>query len=346
MLISCPKCHSIYEIPDDLIGKTGQNFRCQVCANVWHAMRSDALGYEEKDNDKPLIEPLSVAEGESRPFPSEREEFTVPADSRPGRRVPSSADILAEAGIPLVSQNKAEAANTPEPPVPETPKILTSAQILNAAQQQQQKHELTLMSDHGTAFTISMDIPGEKEDRAAASGVSRTAAPEETPERREPHLFAAAPQNVAPVIIPRPEDRLDTPPPFKGYRKTWLFLCLLFLAGLALFMRREIVSAYLPAEAWYQKIGLSGLDNRQYLKFEKISVRSTTQKGKDILLVTAVIANNSRYATKVPPVRVNSGAETHAPERTLLKGMEKTRAVFALPQQNTPVNLNLSFAEP
>ena len=46
MLISCPKCHSIYEIPDDLIGKTGRNFRCQACANVWHAMRSDALGYE------------------------------------------------------------------------------------------------------------------------------------------------------------------------------------------------------------------------------------------------------------------------------------------------------------
>ena len=61
MLISCPKCHSIYEIPDDLIGKTGQKFRCQACANVWHAMRSDALGYEEENEEEtPYIEELKV----------------------------------------------------------------------------------------------------------------------------------------------------------------------------------------------------------------------------------------------------------------------------------------------
>ena len=62
MLISCPKCHSIYEIPDDLIGKTGRNFRCQACANVWHAMRSDALGYEEEKESEPFIEPIPVSE--------------------------------------------------------------------------------------------------------------------------------------------------------------------------------------------------------------------------------------------------------------------------------------------
>ena len=62
MLISCPKCHSIYEIPDDLIGKTGRNFRCQACANVWHAMRSDALGYEEEKESEPFIEPIPVSD--------------------------------------------------------------------------------------------------------------------------------------------------------------------------------------------------------------------------------------------------------------------------------------------
>ncbi len=340
MLISCPKCYSIYEIPDDLIGKTGQNFRCQICTNVWHAMRSDALGYEEKRDDKPLIEPLHVAESETRPFPSEREEFTVPADSRPGRRIPSSADILAEAGILHASQNKPE--KVPELSVPEPPKILTSAQILNAVQQ---KQELPLMSDDGTAFTISISPLNEKADDYVATNTRSTAHKPET-ERREPHLFADTPETTSPIIIPRPEYRLETPEPFKGYHKTWLFLCLLFLAGMTLFMRREVVSAYLPAENWYQKIGLSGLNNQQYLKFEKISVHSTTQKNKEVLLITAVITNNSHYTTKVPPVRVNNGAETYAPERTLLKSLEKTRAVFTLPLQQTPINLNLSFTEP
>lgn len=88
MLISCPKCHSIYEIPDDLIGKTGRNFRCQACANVWHAMRSDALGYEEEKESEPFIEPIPVSEPPARPWPSEkRNSLCLPTPSR-GRKRP------------------------------------------------------------------------------------------------------------------------------------------------------------------------------------------------------------------------------------------------------------------
>ena len=282
MLISCPKCHSIYEIPDDLIGKTGRNFRCQACGNIWHAMRSDALGYEEEAEDKPFIEPIPVSTPPERPFPSEKEEFIVPADSQPGRKTPSSADLLAEAG-----------ALPPEKPVApkdlELPKkFMTSAEVMAEAQRQAEIKE-------------------------------------------EP----AAPE-------------LSAPAPFKGYRKTYLLLFVLFLAAAALFLRREVVTVYPAAEAWYGKIGLSGFDNAQYLAFEQISVAEKVENGKNALAVTAVIANRSVYTTDVPPVTVNNGKEKYAPERPRLKGGEKTRAVFTLPApaKNAPLSLNFTFAEP
>ena len=89
MLISCPKCHSIYEIPDDLIGKTGRNFRCHACANLWHAMREDALDYvaDEKD-DEIFIEPIEIKD-ERRGFPADKKEYIVPADTPSGVRTRS-----------------------------------------------------------------------------------------------------------------------------------------------------------------------------------------------------------------------------------------------------------------
>ena len=122
----------------------------------------------------------------------------------------------------------------------------------------------------------------------------------------------------------------------------------MFLAAAALFLRREIVTVYPAAETWYNKIGLSGLDNAQYLAFEQISVAEKIENGKNVLSIAAIIANRSIYTVNVPSVTVNNGKEKYAPERPRLKGGEKTRAVFTLPApaKNAPLSLNFTFAEP
>ena len=151
MLISCPKCHSIYEIPDDLIGKTGKNFRCQTCSNIWHAMREDALGYEEEDTDDevPYIEAIPVQEPPLRNFPANKETYVVPADSKSGRRTKSSKEVLA------------------------TEKETSTSKPATAKKQD----EIVLTSDHGTSFTISA-IPQYDTDDEDDTNLKKT-----------PHLF-------------------------------------------------------------------------------------------------------------------------------------------------------------
>ncbi|MCM1323795.1 MAG: zinc-ribbon domain-containing protein [Acetobacter sp.] len=144
MLISCPKCHSIYEIPDDLIPRTGQNFRCQACANVWHAMRQDAIGYEENENDEPYIEAIPVAEPPHRNYPANKTAFKVPADGKSGRKTRSSKEILAEEGTEEY---------TPAPKI-------------------KKKKEITLTSDMGTSFTIS--APADEGEDSTPSYLSTT----------------------------------------------------------------------------------------------------------------------------------------------------------------------------
>jgi predicted Zn finger-like uncharacterized protein len=129
MLISCPKCHSIYDIPDDLIERTGQNFRCQACSNVWHAMPSDALGYEEnKIEEKPFIEEIEVKEPPHRNYPANKEDYNIVNDTKSGRKVISSKKLVEQEG-------------DPDYVVPRVKK----------------KKEIVLTSDYGTSFTISMD---------------------------------------------------------------------------------------------------------------------------------------------------------------------------------------------
>ncbi len=126
MLIDCPKCHSVYKIPDKLIGKTGKKFRCQVCANIWHAMPEDALDYETDTMDEPYIEPILVKEPPHRNYPANKKAYTVPADGKSGRRTKSSKEIIDDEGM---------IDYTP----PKTKK----------------KKEITLTSDQGTSFTIN-----------------------------------------------------------------------------------------------------------------------------------------------------------------------------------------------
>ncbi len=293
MLISCPKCHSIYEIPDDLIPRTGQNFRCQACANVWHAVREDAVGYMEESEEKPYIEAITVKEPPLRGYPANKMKFTVPADSKSGVKTRSSKEILAREGDPEYT-----------PPAPK------------------KKKELTLTSDYGTSFTISTDT-GCDEDKPA------------------PRLFTKETGLSADA-----DNRLLPEKTFKGYKKTYLLLSLLALAAFFLFMRREVTAIYPAAESYYNKIGLSGINNPQYLKFEQISAAEETANGVKTLNITAVIHNDSPYLTDVPTV--TAGGITFQPERRRLKAHEKTAIKISLPAESgkTAQNLTLTFQKP
>lgn len=296
MLISCPKCHSIYEIPDDLIPRTGQNFRCQACANVWHAMRQDAIGYEEPAEEGLYIEPIPVTEPPHRNYPANKKEFTILSDGKSGRKTRSSKQIIAEEG----DENYT-------PPAPKVKK----------------KKEITLTSDMGTSFTIS--------------------APAEAPEEPAPYF------NIEDDGLKvNAADRLLPEPAFKGYKKTALLLWLLAVALFALFFRREIVSVYPLAEGYYNKIGISGQNNPQYLRFKNIFVTETTIDDKPALKVEAAIYNDSFYTTTVPNVMIEGSKETYAPARRLLKGHEQTDIEILLPQKEdfSAANLILGFQKP
>lgn len=133
MLISCPKCHSIYDIPDDLIGKTGKKFRCPVCAHIWHAMREDALGYEANGKDEiPYIEAINVKDAASRNFPADKKSYSVALDTKSGRKTKSSKEII-------------------------------EAEGQNGANKSDKQKEITLTSEKGTSFTIST-IPEDNEE--------------------------------------------------------------------------------------------------------------------------------------------------------------------------------------
>lgn len=297
MLISCPKCHSIYEIPDDLVGKTGQNFRCHACSNVWHVLQEDALGYEdEQTTEAPYLEAIPVSEPPHRHYPANQKEYKIPADSKSGRHTRSSKELLADEADPEY--------------IPPKPK---------------QKKELTLTSDYGTSFTIN-------------------ALPEEEP---EDHISPRLSEETEELHITK-EDSLLPEKPFKGYRKTYLFLFLLFICLLSVLLRREIVAFYPQAENWYNKIYLSGLNNPEYLKFENINIREETVENKKILKITAQISNTSRYGTFIPPINLNGQKETYKAEKDFIAAHQKCAVEIDLPapQNNAAVNLTLGFVQP
>ena len=192
-----------------------------------------------------------------------------------------------------------------------------------------------------------MDPPEEREaeNTAATPFADKTAGGIYGSGRAEPRLTAVSEPEP---LTATPDDHLAPPKPFKGYRKTCAFLSLLFLAACALFLRREAVALYPAAELWYNKIGLTGLDNPQYLKFEQIFVAETTENGKPAVSVRAVIKNGSVYTTVVPRITVAGTAETFAANRPRLKGGETAEASFVLPAPppSTPLSLNIGFAEP
>ncbi|MBQ2811174.1 MAG: zinc-ribbon domain-containing protein, partial [Alphaproteobacteria bacterium] len=43
MLIKCPKCRLVYDLPDNLIGDDGLKMRCSKCLEIWTAYPEDGL---------------------------------------------------------------------------------------------------------------------------------------------------------------------------------------------------------------------------------------------------------------------------------------------------------------
>ena len=127
MLISCPKCHCIYEVPEGIIKKTGANLRCHTCSNIWHAMPEDALDYHAEEEDTPYIEAIDVNKTPYRHFPADKKEYIIPADSKSGAKTRSSAEVIKQEST-HISKAKTKAAD---------------------------QEEITLTSDYGTSFTIS-----------------------------------------------------------------------------------------------------------------------------------------------------------------------------------------------
>ena len=296
MLISCPKCRSIYEIPDDLIGKTGKNLRCQSCNNIWHAMVEDTLGYQKNKNEKPFVEGIIVSEPDLRNYPSNKEEFSVPLDN-PECKVkpctPSSLDIVNKEGG-MVDVN-----------------TLVKPRIDN---------ELTLTSDKGTSFTISM---GDGLDY-----------------KKNNHYFDDNTDLKA-----TQQDVLRSTKTKVSYKFTYFLLFVLFICASAILLRREVVAFYPEAEQYYNKVMLTGVDNSEYLKFQNVSILEQNIDEKDVIIVNADIYNNSFYSTTVPNVAIKGSKDTFKPIKSTLGKYETTSVaiVFEVPKTNEAINLTLEF---
>lgn len=296
MLISCPKCRSIYEIPDDLIGKTGKNLRCQSCNNIWHAMVEDTLGYQKKKNEKPFVEGIIVSEPPVRNYPSNKEEFSVPLDNPELKHkpiTPSSFDVVNKEGGIVDTSSMVK------------PKV---------------DNELTLTSDKGTSFTISM---GDKyvEDKAQ-------------------HFFD---DNAG--LKATNQDRLLSKKVKTDFKLTYFLLFLLFVCSALILMRREIVAFYPTAEQYYNKVMLTGIDNSEYLKFQNVNIVEKNVDDKDIVVINADIFNKSLYITKVPNVAIKGGNEVYKPIKDTLDKYETTSVAIVIdkPKSNELVNFTLEF---
>ena len=43
MLIKCPKCRSVYDVPDTLVPDDGRVLRCAECGEIWTASAKDVI---------------------------------------------------------------------------------------------------------------------------------------------------------------------------------------------------------------------------------------------------------------------------------------------------------------
>jgi len=50
MLISCPKCKSVYDIDDSRVSPEGKKFKCAECEHIWIVYPEDAIKEENQNN--------------------------------------------------------------------------------------------------------------------------------------------------------------------------------------------------------------------------------------------------------------------------------------------------------
>ncbi len=68
MLISCPKCKSVYDIDDSRVFPEGKKFKCAECEHIWIVYPEDAIKEEKPESDiKPqLILPDSSSDSKQK----------------------------------------------------------------------------------------------------------------------------------------------------------------------------------------------------------------------------------------------------------------------------------------
>lgn len=64
MLIRCPKCRSVYDLPDNLMPAEGLKMRCAECGEIWVGRKRDALKVPQKDlkNIQQMFDSISESE--------------------------------------------------------------------------------------------------------------------------------------------------------------------------------------------------------------------------------------------------------------------------------------------
>ena len=61
MLISCPKCNAVYQIPDGKIPANGKKFKCAECGEVWTVRPQDVKGVKTEEKTAQVPSSASVA---------------------------------------------------------------------------------------------------------------------------------------------------------------------------------------------------------------------------------------------------------------------------------------------
>ncbi|MBR5598988.1 MAG: zinc-ribbon domain-containing protein, partial [Alphaproteobacteria bacterium] len=304
MLISCPKCHSVYEVPDSLVPKTGQNFRCSACSNVWNVIKSDALGYRSDAEDEMVVEAIEVNAPPLRNFPSDKKEYIIVNDRSP--KVVEDVNWAEEKNVELEKEIKVETQKEIQKEVKVEIEKQTDKNMAISSNESQVENELILTSDQGTSFTISMgNGKDDKKKYFEEEGIKADI-----------------------------ENRLMVQKKKNWYVKTRCFLYILFFVlGLILF-RSGVVLLFDDAEKYYNKIGLSGYNNYHNLKFLDVKVFDLVENGKDIVKIVGEIKNDGIFATKVLDVGIRGENKRFKPNNMFLKAKEKTLVEISLPKDN------------
>lgn len=68
MLIKCPNCRSIYDLPDNLVDRDGLKMRCAECHEIWTAYPQDALKDTNKRNRNDIQKMFERVSKETAPL--------------------------------------------------------------------------------------------------------------------------------------------------------------------------------------------------------------------------------------------------------------------------------------